>query len=420
MTRHYGDSYNTNWIDKVADSVTRYRSPRRFLLWAAIHAVATVMGRKCSFGTVHPNMFILLVGISRSGKSSAIDYVYDNFVTPLTMGLNEVPGPYPSFRKYGLEHPVRIQRGPITWGGIIENMSTISEKDKDTTCLGTPAEPFYQSSYSIVTNEFGEQMRSNDYHLQAVMTSLWDSTERFQYDTKTSGKYLIKSPSLSWIAGVTPSVLRTNMPPDAHKQGLLNRMALVYANPVPMVAFPDQIDTRLKELLTQDLARIATLKGSFTMSDEAREAHIYWVEDQGCEPYPKEVLLDAYVGNRVLQVLKLSMIFSASRSDSMIIELGDWERAKAELEDVEKDITKALVEFGVSDHGQIIQDIVFALHHKYGSDVFTDTDLSLEIVKLQKHAGQQSQIKQELEDLQVIKWLDEEKKNAILLKRNLN
>lgn len=420
MTRHYGDTLNTNWVDKVAGSVERYRSPKIFMKWAAIHAVATAMGRKCWFGSIHPNMFILLVGGSRSGKSSAIDFVYDNFVTPLTLGLNENSGPLPSYKRYGLDQPIRIQRGPITWGGIIENMSEISEKDKDIRHLGTPSDPFYQSSYSIITNEFGEQMRSNDFHLQAVMTSLWDSTERFQYDTKTAGKYLVKGPCLSWIAGVTPSVLRTNMPADAHKQGLLNRMVMVYSDPIPLIAFGDEIDSRLKELLVQDLARIASMRGEFTISDEAKDAHIWWVEQEQCEPYPKDVLLDAYTGNRVLLVLKLAMIFSATRNDSRIIELQDWERAKRELEEVETKMPQALQEFGVSDHGQVLQDVTKALFHKYDMQPFSAMALAVEIAKVQKHAGQQAQIAQELEAMKIIEWVNDKKEQAVLLRRSLN
>jgi hypothetical protein len=82
--------------------------------------------------------------------------------------------------------------------------------------------------------------------------------------------------------------------------------------------------------LEHDIQYIFALRGQFTYGDDFRDAINSW-RNSGESPRPTHPRLEHYCTRRVAHLLKLAMVSSADRGDSLSLNLHDFERAKSWL-----------------------------------------------------------------------------------------
>lgn len=376
--RHYPDL-----IQAISSAQDGSIIPKVFRDWAAVSAVAGALGRRTwyDFGAfrVHPNLYVALVAEPGRGKSSALGLAYDSIFKK----LSESPGlPLEKrtmrYQEYGANEPLYLIQDRITPERLSQDMKRCHRTDPD---LSTIDRPYDESPITLVTSEFGAFMNRNDNYLQMFMTDMWDSKSEYSYRTKTAGTDLIKGPCLNWCVCATPTQLVENLPANARSQGLLSRIIIVYyeGSELKRSLNYGKVPNELIDELTKDLARISNLKGEFKFADTRTYEYVdSWI-GSGMQPIQSDPNMAEYNERRLSHLIKLCMVVSAARSDTLLITRSDFDTALNMLLSVEAQMPKALTKFGLSEIGQSVidlQGLVAACH-----DGMPLTKLTMEVLK---------------------------------------
>ena len=144
--------------------------------------------------------------------------------------------------------------------------------------------------------------------------------------------------------------------------GFMSRVIMIYASKAPkmedLFAVP-QLDLGQKKFLVSGLTDLAKLRGAFGWHQSAVVELNRWYTT-GMEPVPEHSKLEYYLGRRLLTVVKLAMISSASRgTGEMIVELADLTRAKDWLFAAETMMPDVFREMVLRSDSQTIQELHF-------------------------------------------------------------
>lgn len=324
-----------DWISAFEDYTQFGEAPSHFYRWCAISAIAGALRRKVYLNQVYfrwyCNEFVILVappGIV--SKSTTVE---------IAMSL--------------LRRVDTIRFGPdvITWQALVKSFAE---------CLDTFELPDGSredmSALTIASSEFGNLMAPGDREMVDLLVSLWDGKQgTFRKETKGSGNDEVKNPWINMIACTTPAWISGNFPEYMIGGGFMSRCVFVYAEEKRnYVAYPGLAVTgvdiaKMEAELIADLTAISNLSGEFGMTQEAVEWGVDWYK-RHYESKGNGLLGDSrfggYVARKQTHLHKLAMIFSASRSEDLIITAGDLARADTELTALEKDLPKVFDRVG--------------------------------------------------------------------------
>jgi hypothetical protein len=149
--------------------------------------------------------------------------------------------------------------------------------------------------------------------------------------------------------------------------GLTARIIIIYATKKgKTVVAPFQTDAehRLREQLMIDLEKISMMSGNFKISGPALEVWSKWYPLQDINPPFSDSRLAAYAERRGSHILKLSMIMSAARSGTGVIEKEDIDKAIDELEEMEKMMPRAFSGIGKSKMSDILVKVMTFIANK--------------------------------------------------------
>lgn len=326
-----------DWIEAF-EAYTRFgEAPSKMYRWCATSAIAGALRRKVWLDQVYfrwyCNEYIILVappGIV--SKSTTVE---------IAMSL--------------LRRVEGIKFGPdvITWQALVKSFAGAGEKFSLPD--GTELE---MSPLTIASSEFGNLMAPGDREMVDLLVSLWDGREgAFRKETKGSGNDEVINPWINMIACTTPAWISGNFPEYMIGGGFMSRCIFVYAEEKRnYVAYPGMavagIDiAKMEADLIQDLTQIAALSGEFGMTQEAVEWGTDWYK-RHFETKGNGLLDDSrfggYVARKQTHLHKLAMIFSASRSEDLIITVTDLKRAEQELTELESDLPQVFDRVGKS------------------------------------------------------------------------
>lgn len=328
--------------------------PLIFHRWSLVSSVGAFLGRRVylPFGPwrVFPNLFVMLIGSPGTRKSTAINAAskllsmagYTNFSANKTR-----------LEKFLLDLEGTEEEKKSSANIVLQN---IFGKEEDVSGLD-PCEVF------INAGEFNVFMPRGDMDFLGLLGDLWDwddETRRWQYRLKNSKSVHIFQPTISMLAGNTHAGFQDVFPPQSIGQGFLSRLILVYAEQTgKKIAFPkipvEQARTELLDTLVQIKEKVT---GAATITPPARTAleMIYktWPEIQ-------DHRFLHYSTRRFTQLLKLCLICAATRVTTQI-DMQDVLLASTLLSFTEKDMPKALGEFGKSKHAEAANKVMSVLY----------------------------------------------------------
>lgn len=307
-----------DWISSYLEYVDNSEPAHMFKLWSAIIAISSCLKRKCFLDwgmfTLYPNLYVVLVGPSGCRKGTAMGPAFDLMNT-----LN-----------------IRMSAESTTRESLIRELNRSSDSH---ICHTTGAMQMH-SSLTIFAQELTVFIGFGKMDLISDLTDWYDCRPRWRYQTKN--EELADDIINVWVTlfgATTPALIQTALPPDAIGLGLTSRIIFVFERkkgkscPAP---FLSQEQIALKPKLLHDLEQILMLSGQFRFSSEAFEAYTDWyIRQETNRPFNDE-RLGGYMERRPMHLLKLCMIMSASRSNSMHIILEDLERALEILTATEK------------------------------------------------------------------------------------
>jgi hypothetical protein len=195
--------------------------------------------------------------------------------------------------------------------------------------------PFDFHSLSIYADELTAFMHAFDPELIGGLTTFYDVI--VPYGQHRRGKDIrikIKNPQLSILSGTTPSNLMKFMPEGAWDQGLTSRIIMVFSDERVIGDIFAVRDTTLPKEMVSDIAKIHALQGTFVVTEDFKDTVNNW-RVTGQHPVPTHPKLIHYNTRRLTHLLKLCMISSADKGDSLLLTMEDYDRAMGWLIEAE-------------------------------------------------------------------------------------
>lgn len=331
---------NVDWIEGYLKYTDETEPPVLFREWCAVSVIAAALQRKCwlEWGTTtfYPNLYIVLTapaGKARKGTAMA----------PARKFINRIGIP--------------LSAEAVTREALIRTL-----KDSEAT-LPTGDGLILHSSLTVFSPELTVFLGYNNTQLMSDLTDWFDCAEKWVYRTKTAGTDNISGVFINLLGATTPDLIRSTLPLDAIGGGLTSRIIFVYEEKkgkiVPFPFVSEKI-RQLETTLYYDIECINMLQGAFKTTEAFLNLWGDWYTSQeGKNPFGMSYnkVFDGYIERRPTQVLKLSMIMSASRSDNMVLDACDLSRAIHLLERTEIKMPRAFGGIGIGSTAQLTYTI---------------------------------------------------------------
>jgi hypothetical protein len=314
-----------DWLKAYMEYTSYTEAPEQFHFWTGVSVISSALRRKVWLDMLYwewsPNFYIIFVAPPGIATKST------------TMGIG----------KNLLSELNTIHFGPaaITWQTLLPILNDATES------VPMPDGSFYpMSCVSFFLSELGTFLDLQDRKMLDVLVDMWDGHKgTWQKGTVSRGIESVVNPWITIVAGVTPNWLSDNLPRVLIGGGFASRCIFVFGNekrnyiPFPKRVVQPAWVKNLKADLVNDLAIIASLRGEFTLTEEAYECAgdwyvKYWKEATSMLMVDSD--MTGYIARKQAHVLKLAMIISASQQSDLIITKDHFLTAVTILESIEK------------------------------------------------------------------------------------
>lgn len=353
-----------NLFDIYFEYVKGSEPPALFHRWALIGCIGALLGRQFwfPFGNMHliTNHYIMFIGEPGTRKSTAIKKAtkllglagYDKFSAQKSSKEKFLL----DLQEDGQEETIEEHTYSRKSQSAIDILANLQLKTSSTN-TDVPREIF------IAADEFNNFIGSGNIDFQSLLGELWDwdePTRPYKNRLKNSKSVAIYQPTISILAGNTPSSFADCFPLASIGQGFMSRLILVHADPSGVkVTFQEEPPEKATlEIINFMRAIKATCIGPASIDAEARSALdvIYrsWpeLEDQRFKHYSSR---------RFTHLLKLCLVICAARL-STTVKIEDVLHANTILAFAETTMPKAIGELGKSRNAEAANKIMQFLY----------------------------------------------------------
>ena len=330
-----------NWIEAFIEYSSAIQSPEIFRRWAAIGIVSAMMERRvwCHTrgSTLYPNTYIVLTALPGVGKSEVLKKAEHL--------LRQVPR-------------INITPSSVTTASLVDTLADAAARD-----IGGPA------VVQAIASELGVFLPAYDPSYINTLTKLYDGEFYEERRRGNNHHLIIEHPLLGLLGGTTPSYLSSFLPEGAWDQGLTSRTVFVYSDEIKNDAiFGDpEAEARVGQSetdLVADLHAMTEAAGQFTWSRVAQDSITEW-RDAGAPPIPEHKRLLNYSSRRIAHLLKLCMIMSMAKSNSLHVTGEHYAEALYCLLQAEKAMPEIFGHAGRNADGMAIDDTLFFIRNMY-------------------------------------------------------
>lgn len=327
--------------------------PAIFHRWAITSCIGTWLSRNIwlPFGEkrIFPQQYVMFIGDPGSRKTTAIQLATSILKS---CGFKEFAAQRTSKEKFLMDMAGEVEELPTTKKGmdLLDDISVLSDGKEG------PREVL------IAADEFNNFMGPGNLEFQSLLGELWDwddETMQYEFRLKNSRPVNIFQPTVSILAGNTPTNFALCFPPAAVGQGFMSRLLLIHGQSTGRkISFPEPPDERLKNEVVRQFLRMRTdLHGPVTIVEEAK-----YMLDMLYRTWPEldDQRFKHYSTRRFTHLLRLCIVYAASRI-SMTVEPIDVIRANTVLAHAETLMPKALGELGKSKNSEAANKIMQAL-----------------------------------------------------------
>ena len=306
----------TNWLDSFMQWTTpRSESPHSLLRWCGLFTLATVLRRHVKVGReylggweCYPSLYILFVGEQGMiKKSTSIGFVEDL--------LDDIEG---------------IEKSPdgVTIADLLQRIQNANE-----------------SSVYILSSEFSTLVLKAGLGIYDILTDLYDGKKKIDEGTISRGYIFAANPCLNFLGATTPKWIGANMTEDIIGGGFGSRIIPIHeVDKSQEVLYYDKLVSMskmdaLRSDLIHDLVYISrSINGSFTITDKAHSFMVDWYKHNSKAPIGVDRKLTGYYQRRPAHIHKVAMLLHCAHSDSLILDVEDFEQAIQVMTDIEPKI----------------------------------------------------------------------------------
>jgi len=246
-----------SWLDEIMKSSAEVESPKQWIWWSAISAIAAVSGSNVfldkHYYKLSPNLFVMLLGKSGLGKGWPI-WLAKELVTCVDT--------------------TRVISGRNSIQAVVKELGTI------TTRQGKPAIP--DSRGFLVSGEFVNFV-IQDPHSLSILTELYDThyNKEWKNTLKGSGIDTLKNVCLTMLGASSPPHFREVVHTKDIEGGFLGRTLMVYEETRghinPLMEKPKTLFDPLAS--AEYLTEISKVRGEFKYADSAKKVYSDWYYD---------------------------------------------------------------------------------------------------------------------------------------------
>lgn len=324
----YSETYNTTPLYAKAGA-----------LWMLGTAVRRKVGMRARGNSLHPNLFIELVGGPGTGKSQSINAVRSVFI-PAT-NSNVIPA---SVTRAGMEDYMQ--------SNLCQSKSPDGSLLLSHECIG-------------LSEEMQGILPDQDLGHLTLYNILYDLPKSHKAQTRTHGAIGLEAPYCSILTGAQPAFLATTMPEQAWGMGFMSRSIMVFDTPRERRSMFElrDVDQKLKADLIHDLKFISGMHGWVEWSDSAVALYDEWWVAEGGKPVPSSKRLAmGYNSRRELHMAKLAMVHAIARQDTtpehLVVDLKDVGAAITDLLHFESQMKHIFIEMAATGSMVALQDVI--------------------------------------------------------------
>lgn len=334
-------SFFNDYLSYTSDSEV----PISFHRWSAIAGIGAILERNLFIPHGHshifPNPYIMLIGTAGTRKSTAIKLMKSILVKA---GYNSISAERTSKEKFLLDLAGHDDDAPQDDNILERNI------------FGVDNESTHRPMF-IGADEANDFFGIGNLEFLSILGSLWDwNGAPYANRIKTGKSVSIPNPTITILAGNTPTGFSIAFPSDILGQGFFSRLLLVYGEPNgKKITFPRTPDPAETANIVTSLQRIKSYHfGQLDYTDTARYLleHIY----QSFSPI-SDLRFDSYCNRRFTHLLKLCIVCAAGTLSKEIDERTVIE-ANTYLSYIEGLMPKALGEFGKSKNSDVTHKIL--------------------------------------------------------------
>ena len=292
-----------------------------------------------SGGTLYPNLYVFLVGQPGTGKSRAI---------------------------IAASNIIRDALPEIYFGATSMTRASLSDYMNEAKRFipNIPHAPIEYNSLVGVADEFSAFMPEYDAHLVSSLVEFYDVNPYSEGRRVSNIRIKIPRPQLNMLSGSTPSNLIHTLKDYVWEQGLMSRVIMVFASERPIIDVFNVPKAPKPDDLIHDIKIIYTLMGEFKYTPDFARAMHNW-KLLGCTPTPDHPKLVHYCTRRWAHLLKLCMVASIDRSDSLMLDVTDFNRAMGWLLEAERYMSMVFQVGSVAPDSRVIDEVIhFIKQHK--------------------------------------------------------
>jgi hypothetical protein len=339
------ESFINNYLQYTSDS----ECPVTFHRWGALAGVGALLERniyvKHGNSDIYANQYMMLIGTAGTRKSTGIKLIKSMMTKA---GYTTIAAERTSKEKFLLDLAGYSEDASVDVDSILErNLFSDINSDSDI------------RSMSIMADEANDFFGISNLEFLSILGSMWDwSGPPYQNRIKTGKSVSIPNPTITILAGNTPTGFTIAFPPEILGQGFFSRLLLIYGQPNGRkIAFPRTSDASETAEIVHLLQRVKSYyqgQLDFTVSAKNLLTKIYEVTSV---ELVRDMRFDSYFNRRFMHLLKLCIVcaadeFSTQITESIVI------RANTYLSYAESLMPKALGEFGKSRNSDVTHKVL--------------------------------------------------------------
>lgn len=336
-------SFFSDYLTYTSDSEV----PTSFHRWSAIAGIGAILERNLfiphGHSQLYPNIYSMLIGTAGTRKSTAIKLMKSLLVKA---GYTTISAERTSKEKFLMDLAGHDDDAPADPDTIL-NANLFGDMNDESTIR-----PMF-----IGADEANDFFGIGNLEFLSILGSLWDwNGPPYSNRIKTGKSIAIPNPTITILAGNTPTGFSLAFPSDILGQGFFSRLLLIYGEPNgKQIAFPKTPDPNETAHIVTLLQTIKTYhQGALDYSETARLLldNIY----RTTKPI-NDLRFDSYSNRRFTHLLKLCIVVAAANLRKEICEDTVIE-ANTYLSYIESLMPKALGEFGKSRNSDITHKVL--------------------------------------------------------------